>query len=78
MKRESKMASYKTTARIERDGELNLHSIPFHSGDQVDITLVFAEDIDQAGERFPLRRTSYRYDFPFEPVVGAQDWDAHK
>jgi hypothetical protein len=72
------MASYKATVKIEREGELTLQSLPFHSGEKVQVTVESSVGELAAQDRFPLRGTPYRYDAPFEPAVSFEDWNAHK
>ena len=72
------MASYKATMKMEKEGELTLHSLPFHSGEKVQVTVESSAGDLAAQGRFPLRGTPYRYDDPFAPAVSAEDWDAHR
>ena len=60
------MVSYKATVEIEKGGELTLHSLPFHSGERVRVAIESAATGLTTEVRFPLRRTPYRYDAPFE------------
>jgi len=72
------MASYKATIKMEKEGEFALHSLPFHSGEKVQVTVESSVTDLSAQDRFPLRGTPYRYDDPFGPAVSVEDWDAHK
>lgn len=72
------MASYKATVKIEKEGELNLHSLPFRSGEKVQVTVESAALDLNLQNRFPLRGTPYRYDDPFGPAVSVEDWEAHR
>ena len=51
------MASYKATIKIEKEGELALHSLPFHSGEKVQVTVESPAGELAAQDRFPLRGT---------------------
>ncbi|MCA9437558.1 MAG: hypothetical protein H6751_14965 [Candidatus Omnitrophica bacterium] len=72
------MASYKATVKIEREGELTLHSIPFHPGEEVQVTVETKRAVPANEDRFPLRGSPYRFDNPFEPAISPEDWDALK
>jgi hypothetical protein len=72
------MASFNAIVKMEREGELTLHSLPFHSGEQVQVTVEPASSESPGLDRFPLRGTPYRYDDPFEPAVSVEDWNAHR
>lgn len=70
------MSPFKTRLIIEKDGELNLHRIPFHTGEWVSVTVEPLVEGSSPSDRFPLRGSPYRLDNPFDPAVDPGDWEA--
>jgi len=72
------MASYRATLTVKSDGELTLKHLPFRTGEEVRVTVEAASPQQLPQDRFPLRGTPYRYDDPFEPAAGIEDWESGK
>lgn len=64
------MDAYKTTARIEADGELRLSDLPFQAGDEVEIILLRLEPTRREA-LYPIRGLPIRYDDPTEPALSS-------
>lgn len=69
------MQAYKTEAKIEREGELRLSDLPFHTGDEVEVILLRREPALTQKNPYPLRGLPIRYEDPTEPVA-EDDWEA--
>lgn len=69
------MQAYKTEAKIEREGELRLSDLPFHTGDEVEVILLRREPVQTQKNPYPLRGLPIRYEDPTEPVAEG-DWEA--
>lgn len=69
------MQAFKTEARIEREGELRLSDLPFHTGDEVEVILLRREPAQARKNPYPLRGLPIRYEDPTEPVA-EDDWEA--
>jgi hypothetical protein len=63
------MQSYKTEAKIQKEGELRLLGLPFQTGDEVEVILLRRELKPARENRYPFRGVPIRYEDPTGPVV---------
>ena len=77
------MTTFKTEAKVEDDGSIQICGLPFAPGESVEV-IVKAMPIkpvasDSATERYPLRGLAnddnYHYYLPFEPA-DQEDWES--
>ena len=69
------MQAYKTSAKIEQEGELHLAALPFRAGEEVEVIVLRQEPSVAVENPYPLRGLPIRYDDPTEPVA-EEDWEA--
>jgi hypothetical protein len=73
------MEAYRTEATLAEDGALTLTGMPFQAGERVQvIVLPVSTPNGDRDNRYPLRGMVYRYDDPFEPATGPDDWEANR
>lgn len=65
------MQDYRIETKVERDGSLTIHGLPFQAGDRVEV--IIRSRNGGNGERYPLRGKPIRYENPFDSVA-EQDW----
>jgi hypothetical protein len=70
------MQAYRVETTISQDGKLSIKGLPFRKGDAVEV-IVLPQKQTAAGNRYPLRGTSVKYEKPFDSVAG-EDWDVLK
>jgi hypothetical protein len=68
------MKAYKTTVRIQRNGELRLSDLPFQEGDEVEVVILHREPVQTRKNPYPLRGLPIRYENPTEPLP-EDDWE---
>ncbi|HEY3874957.1 MAG TPA: hypothetical protein VGM92_05740 [Candidatus Kapabacteria bacterium] len=70
------MQAYHTTSKISQNGALVITGLPFHAGDEVEVTV--EPKITARGQIFrtPLAGVPVEYIDPFEPAVPPEDWEA--
>jgi len=70
------MQAYHTTSKISQNGALVITGLPFHDGDEVDVTV--EPRVTARGQIFrtPLAGVPVEYIDPFEPAVPPADWEA--
>lgn len=71
------MFAYRTTKTIEKDGTLQLETLPFPTGSIVEIIILTNEPAENGRGYQLLRDSVIKYDSPFEPVA-QEDWEAMK
>ncbi len=69
------MSPLKLRKTIATDGTLVLDDLPFHRGDEVEITVVPVVTSDNSYRWRKLRGSVLRYDDPTDPVA-VEDWEA--
>jgi hypothetical protein len=68
--------AYKIETTVDEGGTLVLHSLPFRTGERVEITIQPAQTAPLSGRGpYSLQGTPYRFDDPIEPVASG-DWEA--
>ena len=70
------MQAYRVETTISQDGKLSIKGLPFRKGEAVEVIVLPQKQI-AAGNRYPLRGTSVKYEKPFDSVA-EEDWDALK
>jgi hypothetical protein len=69
------METYQVKAIVADDGTITIRELPFHAGEQVEVT-VRSQDGDIVSDvRYPLRGTPVQYKDPFAGAA-ADDWEA--
>ena len=70
------MQAYHTTLQMPPNGALVITGLPFHAGDEVEITV--ESKLTGLGQIFrtPLAGVPVEYIDPFEPAVPPEDWEA--
>ena len=71
------MNAYRLEKRIEADGSLHLHALPFTEGQQVEVIVRSREEPAQPDGSFPLRGAVKKYVAPTEPVA-SEAWEASR
>lgn len=69
------MSPVKLRKTIATDGMLVLDDLPFHRGDEVEITVVPLVISDNSDPWRKLRGSVVRFDAPTDPVA-TEDWEA--
>jgi hypothetical protein len=67
------MKAYRTTKEIAADGVLQLDSLPFRAGEQVEIIILATEEVGKA-DPASVRGKVLEYSDPTAPVADG-DWD---
>ena len=68
------METYQVKTVVADDGTITIKELPFHAGEQVEVT-VRSQDGDIVSEvRYPLRGTPVQYQEPFAGVAD-EDWE---
>ena len=66
------------TVRVEitvaNDGTIILKDLPFHAGDQVEVTIRNQTPPEKSGDLYPLRGKPVHYKNPFDSVA-EEDWE---
>ena len=66
------MTTFKTEAKVEDDGSIQICGLPFAPGESVEVIVktlpVKSAKSDSEAERYPLRGLPYKYYLPFEPA----------
>ena len=70
------MQPYHTTSKISQNGAILITGLPFHAGDEVEVTV--ESKMTTRGQIFhtPLAGVPVEYIDPFEPAVPPDDWEA--
>jgi hypothetical protein len=70
------MHAYHTTLQMPPNGALVITGLPFHAGDEVEITV--ESKVTWRGQIFrtPLAGVPVEYINPFEPPVPPEEWEA--
>lgn len=55
------------------NGTIVVDDLPFEIGETVEVTITKSPNVDPKNP-YPLRGTPYRYDDPFAPLFGPDDW----
>lgn len=75
--RAREMATYKTTAKVGKDGQVVLENLPFANGVEVEVTVESQAAIDRPWPpEFPLEGSVIKYDDPLEPACPPEEWEA--
>lgn len=61
------MQDYRVEMKVERDGSLTIHGLPFQAGDRVEV--IIRSRNGGNGDRYPLRGKPIRYANPFNGVT---------
>lgn len=69
------MPAIKILQKVGTGGRIELTNLPFHEGQQVEITIQPVEHGADKSTRYSLRHTQpYRFDDPVSPVA-VDDWE---
>ena len=71
------MHAYRTITTIDKNGALQLETLPFPAGAVVEIIVLANEATDNGYNYHLLRDSVVKYDSPMEPVA-QEDWEAMK
>ena len=63
------MLAHRVEATLEQDGTVVLKDLPFHAGERVEIIVLAQETFTGEQQKYPLRGTPFRYDYPTAPVA---------
>ena len=77
------MDTFKTTAKIAKNGTITLHHLPFEEGLEVDITVQVCDarleldpnDLSRPALHNPLKGTVIWHTDPFEPAIPEEEWE---
>ncbi len=77
------MDTFKTTAKIAKNGTITLHHLPFEEGLEVKITVQVCaarleldpNDLSRPALHNPLKGTVIWYIDPFEPAIPEEEWE---
>jgi len=69
------MRAVRLETTVSDKGELQLGSLPFQPGEEVEVIILSRDVLKVEAGHFPLAGTVLRYDDPTEPVAEG-DWDA--
>ena len=70
------MNAFRTTAVVERGNSLKLKSLPFRTGDHVEIIILECAPDEKPTKLTALRGSVKKYERPFDPV-SENDWEAN-
>ena len=68
------MQAHRAAATVSGDGTVVVQGVPFPEGLEVEVIVLLRPN--SPSEPTPLQGSVRRYDRPFEPAVGADDWEA--
>ncbi len=69
-------SSHRSTTVVSGDGSVTVAGLPFPTGQEVEVIVVPAgAGQDRADVHESLRGSVTRFERPFEPAAGADDWD---
>ena len=77
------MDTFKTTAKIAKNGTITLHHLPFEEGVEVEITVQVCaarleldpNDLSRPALHNPLKGTVIWHIYPFEPAIPEEEWE---
>lgn len=64
---------FRIEAKIEPNGTIVLHDLPFHEGDKVMVVITTQPDNPSSNSDYSLRGLPVEYKDPFDPVAES-DW----
>lgn len=74
------MTTYKTTAKVGKNGKIVLENLPFEDGVRVEVTVETVSTVARPWPRpeHPMIGSVLRYDDPLEPACPPEEWEAVK
>jgi hypothetical protein len=72
------MVAYRTEATLTEDGTVTLASLPFKTGQRVEIIVLPLPAARTGRGHERLRGMVQHYDDPFEPATDPDDWEANR
>lgn len=77
------MDTFKTTAKIAKNGTITLDHLPFEEGIEVEITVQVCaapleldpDDLSRPALHNPLKGTVIWHTDPFEPAIPEEEWE---
>ena len=77
------MDTFKTIAKIAKNGTITLHHLPFEEGIEVEITVQICtdrleldpDDLSRPALHNPLKGTVIWHIDPFEPAIPEEEWE---
>lgn len=69
------MEAYRTDAVVKEDGTVTIGSLPFRTGERLEVILLQTAGRSNGVASYPLRGEPVRYEEPFEGVA-EDDWEA--
>ena len=72
------MEAFKTATKVEKDGTVTLHGVPFAEGAEVEVVVrqISSDAEPTPAPPHPHRGSVLKYDDPFAPAAPEEDWEA--
>jgi hypothetical protein len=72
------MQAYRIETTLTEDGTVTVAAPPFKAGQRVEVIVLPVTTPSDGRGHERLRGTVIRYDYPFEPAVDPEEWEANR
>lgn len=72
------MQAMRLETKVGSDGTILLSGLPWRAGEAVEVIVLPQADAQTTRTDRPLAGLPLRYDRPFDPAVGPDEWEANR